>query len=159
MVILQALRTRGFAVRTIAPSAKAVLAPALRSWQAQGQFRFPPVIENPPGVSEWPRLYKRSFVEHMAIATQAFADILDELEHERSEGLPARLQALRAALVPRGDHVASRQRRAVPRHDALSTSFINFFNYQHGLLAPHRDRCLITIVYTIVQVSFMHAHT
>jgi hypothetical protein len=36
-------------------------------------------------------------------------------------------------------------------HDQLDytqSSFMNLFNYDYGHLAPHRDRCLVTIVYT-----------
>jgi len=32
--------------------------------------------------------------------------------------------------------------------DYSQSSFMNLFNYNYGLLAPHRDRCLVTVVYT-----------
>ena len=32
--------------------------------------------------------------------------------------------------------------------DYSQSSFMNLFNYKYGHLAPHRDRCLVTVVYT-----------
>jgi len=152
--LLQSIRARGFAVRPLSLAAQGVLGPALRSWEAQGQFRFPPVSEHPPGIEDWPAQYQRAFDEHMTIATGAFADILGELE--RSEGLPQRLRALRSSLTP-PPGASSCPHHAAALRSKFSTSFINFFNYRHGFLAPHRDRCLITVVYTLVHVRSLHA--
>ena len=107
-------------------------------------------MENPPGLQEWPIEYRSAFDEHLDIAKDAFADILGELE--LSEGLPEQLQGLRAAIIERRDSSPAFQNHALPVEGAFGTSFINFFNYQHGFLAPHRDRCLVTIVYTLIHV-------
>jgi hypothetical protein len=145
--LLESIRSRGFAVRKISRATQCELTPALHSWLTRAEFRFPPVVEKPPPVSAWPNEYRASFHTLMRLAVGAFADVLDELEVERkgrAERLPARLQAFRASLSPalqssRGNDIAP-----------FDTSFVNFFNYKHGFLGPHRDRCLITVVYTVV---------
>ena len=63
--------------------------------------------------------------------------MMHELEY--SEGLPASLRNFRTSLSAHGSHA----------NTPFGTSFVNFFNYDHGFLAPHRDRCLVTIVYSL----------
>ena len=38
--------------------------------------------------------------------------------------------------------------------DYAESSFMNLFNYDYGHLGPHRDRCLVTVVYTYQPNSF-----
>ena len=52
------LRRRGFAVVPIGAETRAAIAPALRRWGAGNDFRFPPIIENPPPVAAWPHEYR-----------------------------------------------------------------------------------------------------
>ena len=108
------------------------------------------MVEKPPPVSAWPHEYRASFHALMRLAVGAFADVLEELEHERqgrAARLPARLQAFRASLSPA---LQSSRRNAQGDIAPFDTSFVNFFNYKHGFLGPHRDRCLVTVVYTVV---------
>ena len=58
-LMLASLRARGFAVRTISPAVQAALVPALQSWGTRTEFRFPPVVEDPPPLSAWPKEYQR----------------------------------------------------------------------------------------------------
>ena len=150
VLLLPSIRSRGFAVRKISPATQSELSPALHSWSTRAEFRFPPVVEKPPPVSTWPHEYRVCFNTLMRLAVGAFADVLDELEDERkgrAERLPARLQAFRTSLSPA---LQSSRGNAQGDITPFDTSFVNFFNYKHGFLGPHRDRCLITVVYTVV---------
>jgi hypothetical protein len=45
----------------------------------------------------------------------------------------------------------NRAKQLLQQHDSIDyskSSFMNLFNYSYGHLAPHRDRCLVTVVFT-----------
>ena len=196
--LLQGIRERGFAVQAITPAAQAGLVPALRSWATHGAFRFPPIIENPKPMAEWPPEYRTSYDTLMGLAVGAFTDVLADLEvpgtmlhtsvchcvqmhvygciylcihihiythlyihvnivctymhtihsstyqhtsTQQSEGLPPRLRAFRTCVM---DGLLGSVGKS-----HFDTSFINFFNYRHGFLGPHRSPSFAEI-----QVSF-----
>lgn len=81
---------------------------------------------------------RQSYQNLIATAKECFKELLIELKE--------------CTTISTSQTDRDRARHILALHDQLDysqSSFMNLFNYQYGHLAPHRDRCLVTIVFTL----------
>lgn len=79
-------------------------------------------------------LVPQSYKNLIGIAKDCFKQLLIEFKESASE----------TAHIDRVNHIVNLHTNI----DYSESSFMNLFNYDYGHLAPHRDRCLVTVVYT-----------
>lgn len=99
----------------------------LQEFSSTKKFRFPPQ-EGATAFDAWPENYRHSYFKLERIARDCYFGLLNELT-----GLKNSKFRLDPCLLKKDTN--------------FETSFMNIFNYQYGYLKPHRDRCLVTIVY------------
>jgi hypothetical protein len=132
-MLCNSIRTRGFAVVDIPMDICAELEYALAQWKLMGEFRFPP----PSGLEfgAWDGVYQRAYKNMKLIAAKNMKVITTELKERGHMGEEHHYKKLDDC--------------------NFDASFMNIFNYAHGKLCPHRDRCLVTIVYRQNDSSFI----
>lgn len=137
------LQQRGFGALRLTQDEKMGLERAVAEFKSRGVFRFPSVEEESTVYSA---AAKTGFNVLYAIAAHTGAAIADEVRihtgievdlvtEENTLALPAFAEGEDTPFTGAG---SSR---------AYIHSFFNIFNYNHGTLNAHRDRCLVTAVY------------
>jgi hypothetical protein len=99
----------------------------LKSFSDAEKFRFPPQEGLP--FNKWPDLYKECYTTLEDIGRTCYWELLAELSELQREN--------KVSLDPMLDQT----------NLSFDSSFMNIFNYKYGFLRPHRDRCLVTIIY------------
>jgi hypothetical protein len=118
-------------------------------------FRFPP-IDSPS--FQYGNVERRSFDLLFGLCRFALGAVLETQDAMKSQS-PSRIEKLRAQLSGAkafDSAFGSGGTDNLPFLDCgggghplpFSTSFFNLFNYQYGLLNVHKDRCLMTAIYT-----------
>ena len=159
--LLSQLRARGFARVSLAPPACPpwigdALRAATRDAASAGEFRFPPIdVDGPVAYTEARR---RAFRALFEVATTCFAGLLSSLDGDGGIGRDASLRARRDAFAAaaRGADGAGRlfgrdAHEPFAPGQPFAQSFFNLFNYDHGSLNGHRDRGLLTVIYSDAQ--------
>lgn len=120
---MRLLKQNGFCQIRIPKKTTDLFEKTLNTFSASQTFRFPPQERMP--FDAWPAIYKESYVNLEKIAQKCYFDLCFEL---------SQLQVIKDKSSLSGDIT-------------FETSFMNIFNYKYGFLKPHRDRCLVTIIY------------
>mmetsp|Transcript_11713 Transcript_11713/g.22352 ORF Transcript_11713/g.22352 Transcript_11713/m.22352 type:complete len:214 (+) Transcript_11713:353-994(+) len=128
------MKTRGYGLVRVDDNATLrALTGALRHFRGVNQFRFPPFTEptgDSPGLRHWPFAYRRAVCVLLQSAVSCFSAL-------------APLQAdMMASKEATRDTCKNLTRRS------FQTSFVNIFNYDLGYLNSHRDRCLVTVIFS-----------
>jgi len=133
MSLFGSVQKNGFALVRIPPSSAKQLDSSLQMFRMNETFRFPPPEGNP--FTAWPDMHRESYRCLIDVAKDCFKTLL--LEHKESSNAEKKSRE-------RADRILNLHKDL----DYSQSSFMNLFNYNYGLLAPHRDRCLVTVVYT-----------
>ena len=136
--LLTALRSDGFACLHLdAPDLHAALETALGEAARLDGFRFPPIDATRPNYT---KVQKQAFEALFTIAT----NLLDALvmSVKRDSALHQALAEMRHAPQP----LFQRDDEPFVAGQPFSQSFFNLFNYDSGLLNPHADRSLLTVI-------------
>lgn len=124
---IRPLKTMGFRTLQITPSAALLFENTLQEFSNTKRFRFPP--QEGATFDSWPQPYKDSYFQMESIARSCFSGLVSELDELGATGEVELDECLKRKDI------------------SFETSFMNIFNYKYGYLKPHRDRCLVTIVY------------
>mmetsp|Transcript_41463 Transcript_41463/g.130610 ORF Transcript_41463/g.130610 Transcript_41463/m.130610 type:complete len:226 (+) Transcript_41463:284-961(+) len=143
--LVSSIRSRGFAVIPISHEVQTVLKTGLTTWSLEKKFRYPPVVEHPPGLNEWRKEYRDCYDSLLGIAAPCFHRLCTDLMHASDDKNPVDLGKLR-----RHFDLESSTLLTSPQ-SVFTTSFMNLFNYRWGFLGPHRDRCLVTVIFTMTE--------
>lgn len=117
---------------------------AVAEFSGRGVFRFPSVDGESPVV--YIAAAKMGFNVLYAIAARTGAAIVEEMKIHTGKELCLVTEEDDLALPAfgRGDDTPFTGKGS---SRAYTHSFFNIFNYNHGTLNAHRDRCLVTAVY------------
>ena len=136
--LVDALRTRGFACLHLDDvSLHEKLQAALGEASRLDGFRFPPIDSTHPDYSS---VQKQAFEALYKIATTVLESVLGTTSGP--EGLRRALAQRREAPQP----LFQRDDEPFVVGQPFSQSFFNLFNYDSGLLNPHADRSLLTVI-------------
>jgi len=141
----ESLNQNGFAVVHLEGDHDAgTLSTSLFQCRNMNEFRFPPI----DGSVQYLDAHMECFKVLFRI-TRCCLQALLMTSKEHNSAKEALLDALEASFSP--DYKLffppGKDAQPFPSNDvAFSTSFLNIFNYDHGLLNTHRDRCLVTAI-------------
>lgn len=136
----------GFGVIRLDSDSKRVLRKAVSHFEQQNTFRFPPIPSSTEEFSpKFTEEYKACFNLLYSMGLHALCELLEAVPFTHRGSLPDARVAQQAASVP-----PFTARDSIPfqsHHSAFEGTFFNIFNYNHGSLNAHRDRCLMTLVW------------
>ena len=140
------LVNRGFALVRLDESTDSdLLRNALINFQELGEFRFPPVGKQVKYQSEHKMCFKILF----EVTRHCLKALLEGNPSFLASGTRL-FSALKESFAPNFVVFGPDGENNFPftqEKEAFSTSFFNIFNYDHGLLNAHRDRCLVTAIF------------
>jgi hypothetical protein len=138
-LLLSSLRTHQYAVLQISPHLKRILDSSIADFTSDCKFRFPPILPEPIPLTQWPKLHQESYVQLLNIAVDVFGSICEET---RANNIPYEI------LMSADNEWKTREHRNERHLDYFNSTFMNIFNYNYGYLGVHKDRCLVTVIYT-----------
>jgi hypothetical protein len=141
------LRRKGFVpVEIDEPGLLQGIQGAIQEASALGSFRFPPIQPDEP--ISYNARRREAFTSLFDIAIVCLRAILLSTPGEASH---LNRMELQKALKDVPFHSLFRNDPNEPfadSHQPFAQSFFNLFNYNHGLLNPHIDRSLVTVIYS-----------
>jgi len=133
-----ALRHHGFAcVRIDDDRHDEVLADAIEEAAALDGFRFPPIDDSQPNYTP---IRRAAFQSLFHIATDCFGALF------QGETVPAAIQSALSETRAGEQILFEDENEPFSVGQPFSESFFNLFNYNCGLLNPHADRSLLTVI-------------
>jgi hypothetical protein len=144
--LISQLRSKGFGIVTVDDEAKlSGLRIALQQAEQLPGFRFPPI----EGDIVYDAQKRQAFQALFSVAKTCLGALLSAKKPATSSS-PDAAGNLQVALEQAKDLelFASNPHEPFQQGQPFSQSFFNLFNYNHGLLNPHVDRSLMTVIYS-----------
>jgi hypothetical protein len=151
---IKQLTERGFACLCLDDQELlSALEDGLEAAQALDVFRFPPNDDSP---TIYDRITRDTFRALFTVSTMCFKALC--VDHKVSDYIAHALKALPVSThsLFSGDTMAH---EPFSGDHVFSQSFFNLFNYDHGLLNPHFDRSLVTVIKTLGGQNDDHPQT
>jgi hypothetical protein len=144
--LISQLHSKGFGIVTVDDESKlSGLRIALQQAEQLPGFRFPPI----EGDIVYDAQKREAFQALFSVAKTCLGALLSAKKPATSSS-PDAANNLQVALEQGKDLelFASNPHEPFQQGQPFSQSFFNLFNYNHGLLNPHVDRSLMTIIYS-----------